>query len=84
HLSLQISFLSDISTGIYRIYFTSLFDSTSQQQQSNIMWSLDELQIMEIFFNDRFYPLLPLSNLIMTSIDILSLEAFNNLSTAMG
>ncbi|CAF4366238.1 unnamed protein product, partial [Rotaria sordida] len=84
HLSLQISFVFDIPTTLYRIYFISLFDSTSQQQQSNIFWSRDELQIMEIFFNNTFFPLSPLSNLIMPSIDILSLQASQNLSTAMG
>ncbi|CAF4803384.1 unnamed protein product [Rotaria sp. Silwood2] len=83
HLSLQISFLFDIPTTIYRMYFISLFDSTSQQQ-SNIFWSPDELQIIEIFFNDTFFPLSPSSNLIMPSIDILSLQATQNLTTAMG
>ncbi|CAF3375137.1 unnamed protein product [Rotaria socialis] len=83
HLSLQLSFIFDIPTAIYRMYFTSLFDSTSQQQ-SNTFWSPEELQIMEIFFNETFFPLLPLTNLTMPPIDILSLQASQNLNTAMG
>ncbi|CAF0853162.1 unnamed protein product [Rotaria sp. Silwood1] len=83
HLSLQISFVFDIPTAMYRMYFMSLFDSTSSQP-SNIFWSSDELQLMEIFFNETFFPLSPISNLIMPSNDILSLQASQNQSTAMG
>ncbi|CAF0816807.1 unnamed protein product [Adineta steineri] len=83
HLSLQILFTFDIPTGIYRINFTSLFDP-SQQQQSNIFWSPDEIQIMDKFFNENFFPISPLTNSTTPSIDILSLQASQNLNTAMG
>jgi hypothetical protein len=63
--------------------FISLFDPSSQQQ-SNIFWSPDELQIIERFCNENFFPLSPLSNVIMPSIDVLSLQASQNLNTAMG
>lgn len=65
------------------MYFKSLYDSTSQQQ-TNIFWSLEELQTMEIFFNETFFPLSPSSNLAMPSIDVLSLQGSQNLNTAMG
>ena len=87
HLSLQISFVFDIPTSIYRVHFISLFDSSQQQQQqqsSNIFWPPDELQLMERFFNENFFPVSPLTNLMMPAIDILSLQASQNLNTAMG
>ncbi|UJR23584.1 hypothetical protein I4U23_026573 [Adineta vaga] len=85
HLSLQISFLFDSSTTVYRIHFISLFDSSlSTQQQSNVFWSPDELKSIERFFNETFFPISPYTNLTTPSIDILSLQASQNLSTAMG
>ncbi|CAF1028589.1 unnamed protein product [Rotaria sordida] len=94
HLSLQIAFVFDINTATYRIYCTSLMDSSSQQQQqqqqqqSNFGWSSDELQTMELFFNENFFPSSILSNsqnqIIMPTMDILSLSAAQNRHTAMG
>jgi hypothetical protein len=77
-----MSFIFDISTAIYQIYISSLFDSTSQQP--NVDWSPDELHTLEKFLNENFFPLSSISNLIVPSIDILSLQASQNLSTAMG
>jgi hypothetical protein len=39
---------------------------------------------MEMFLNDNFFPTSSLINLIVPSIDILSLQASQNLNTAMG
>ncbi len=39
---------------------------------------------MEIFFNNTFFSVSPLTNLVMPSLDILSLQASQNLNTAMG
>jgi hypothetical protein len=77
NLSLQLSFVFDIPSAIYRIHLTS-------QQSSNIFWSLDELQTMEIFLNMNFFPISSLTNNVLPSIDILSLQATQNLNTAMG
>ncbi|CAF3339599.1 unnamed protein product [Rotaria sp. Silwood1] len=93
HLSLQIAFQFDINTATYRIHCTSLLDSSSQQQQqqqqSNFGWSPDELQTMEIFLNENFFPLSILSNsqnqITIPTMDILSLAASTqNRNTAMG
>ncbi|CAF0730411.1 unnamed protein product [Rotaria sp. Silwood1] len=90
HLSLQIAFQFDINTATYRIHCTSLIDSSSQQQQqSNFGWSPDELQTMEIFLNENFFPLSILSNsqnqITIPTMDILSLAASTqNRNTAMG
>jgi hypothetical protein len=89
---LQIAFAFDGNTATYRVQFTSPFDSSSQQQQqqqSNFSWSSDELQTMEIFFNENFFPISILSNsmnqIIMPTNDILSLAtAVQNRNTAMG
>jgi hypothetical protein len=39
---------------------------------------------MEIFLNNNFFPLSPITNIVTPSIDILSLQASQNSSTAMG
>ncbi|CAF4742641.1 unnamed protein product, partial [Rotaria socialis] len=91
HLSLQIAFVFDSNTGTYRIHFTSLVDSCSQQQQqqSNFGWLQEELQAMETFFNDNFFPISILSNsmnqIVTPTIDVLSLAAATqNRNTVMG
>lgn len=84
HLSLQLSFLFNLSTTIYRVQLISLFDSTIQQQQSHIYWSPDELETVEVFLNDTFFPISPLSKLTMPSIDALSLHAPQNHNTSIG
>lgn len=76
HLSLQFAFEFDTSSTIYRI-------SLTQQQQSNVFWSPEEIQALEFFLNKNFFPPSPTSNLIMPSMDILSLQAPQNGSTAM-
>ncbi len=82
HLSLQIAFVFDSNTGTYRIHFTSIVDSSSQQVNFN--WQSDELQIMEIFFNENFFPC-SINQVIMPTIDVLSLgAATQNRNTAMG
>ena len=68
---------------MYRMRFTSLFGSTSQQQP-NTYWSPDEIQIMETFFNNIFFPLSSQPILTMPSIDMLSFQASQNSHTAMG
>ena len=78
HLSLQFAFEFDISSTTYRISLTQ-----QQQQQSNVFWSPEELQALEFFLNKNFFPSSPTSNLIMPSMDILSLQAPQNGSTAM-
>ncbi|CAF2044531.1 unnamed protein product [Rotaria magnacalcarata] len=93
HLSLQIAFVFDSNTGTYRTHFTSLVDSCSQQQQqqqqSNSGWLQEELQAMETFFNDNFFPISILSNsmnqIVTPTIDVLSLAAATqNRNTVMG
>jgi hypothetical protein len=39
---------------------------------------------MEIFFNNNFFPLSSATNIVMPSMDILSLQASQNSNTAMG
>jgi hypothetical protein len=85
---LQIAFLFDSNTATYRIHFTSIVDSSSQQQ-SNFGWLQDELQTMETFFNENFFPVSILSNainpIIVPTMDILSLGAVaQNRNTAVG
>ncbi|CAF0807683.1 unnamed protein product [Adineta steineri] len=96
HLSLQIAFVFDSNTATYRIHFTSTADPSSQQQQqqqqqqqSNFTWQPDELQTMETFFNDNFFPTSILSSgtnqIITPTMDILSLAAASqNRNTSMG
>jgi hypothetical protein len=52
----------------------------------NFVWQSEELQIMEIFLNENFFPSSILSNSIITpTIDILSLGAASqNRNTAIG
>lgn len=76
HLSLQFAFEFDIPSAIFRISLT--------QQSSNAFWSPDEIQALEFFLNKNFFPTSPTSHLIMPSMDILSLQAPQNGSTAMG
>jgi hypothetical protein len=91
HLSLQIRFSFDNPTGVYRIHLQSLFDASQQQQQqqqTNFIWQSDDLQILETFFNDTLFPLSISPNtsnpVMMPSLDILSLGALQNRSTAIG
>lgn len=89
HLLLQIAFVFDSNTASYRIHFTSLADSSSQQQQTNFVWLPEELQTMEQFFNESFFPTSILSNsanqAIMPTNDILSLATVTqSRSTAVG
>ncbi|CAF0747923.1 unnamed protein product [Adineta ricciae] len=84
-LSLQISFVFDSFTNIYRIRLISIFDPALPiQQSSNIFWSPNELENMETFLNETFFPVSPYTNITTPPIDILSLQASQNLSTAMG
>jgi hypothetical protein len=39
---------------------------------------------MEIFFNNNFFPLSSTTNIVMPSMDILSLQASQNSNTTMG
>lgn len=68
--------------------FTSIADSSSQQQP-NFVWLPDEIQTMETFFNEHFFPVSILSNamnqVVMPTMDILSLgAAAQNRNTAVG
>ncbi|CAF0742948.1 unnamed protein product [Adineta ricciae] len=80
HLSIQIVFVFDSNTATFRIQLTSISDSTSQQQQApNFVWLNDELQTLETFFNETFFPISILSNstnqVITPTLDALSLAA---------
>ena len=89
HLSLQIAFAFDSNTATYHIQLTSVADASSQQQQSGFGWLTDELQTLEMFLNDNFFPLSILSNamnqVVMPTMDVLSLAAFTqSRNTVMG
>ena len=80
HLSIQIVFVYDSNTAMFRIQLTSTSDSTSQQQQApNFVWLNDELQTLETFFNENFFPISILSNstnqIITPTLDALSLAS---------
>ncbi|UJR25327.1 hypothetical protein I4U23_006678 [Adineta vaga] len=81
HLSLQIAFVFDSNTAMYRIQLTSMMDSSSQQQQQqpNFTWLPDEIQILETFLNESFFPMSVLSNtmnqVITPTLDVSSLAS---------
>ncbi len=53
-------------------------------QQTNFVWQSDELQIMETFFNENFFPV-STNQIVMPTMDILSLgAATQNRNTAIG
>lgn len=82
---MQFAFVFDHQSSTYRIHLTSLFDASSQQQPTSFIWSPDELQTLETFFNDTFFPFSSSSNQItMQSLDLLSLGTIPNRTTAMG
>ena len=87
HLALQIAFVFDSHISSYRIHFTSITDSSCQQYQSTLSWLPDELQTMETFFNEQFFPLSILPNstnpVVRPTIDVLSLGVPSNRSTTM-
>ena len=84
HLSLQITFAFDNQSSIYRIHLASLFDP-SLQQSTNVVWGQEELNIFETFLNDVLFPLSSVSNqIMMPSIDILTLGAMPNRNSAVG
>jgi hypothetical protein len=84
---LQFTFAFDIPSSSYHLHFTTYQDASSQQQLNGPLWSPDELQTLEKFFNETFFPLSPISNdsqrPIMPPLDVLSLAAVSPRSTLM-
>ena len=73
---------------MFRIQLSSMSDSSSQQPQApNFVWVNDELQTLETFFNENFFPTSILSNstnpIITPTLDALSLSAAANRNSTM-
>ena len=84
NLCLQIAFVFDPSTSIYRLQLTSLFDAASQLP-TNFMWQQDELNLLETFLNDALFPVVNTTNqIMMPSIDMLPLAAAPGRPTVIG
>lgn len=84
NLFLQLAFLFDPQTSIYRLQLTPLIDGNSQQT-TNFMWQHDEINLFEKFLNDTFFPTVHETNQsMMPSIDILSLGVMSGRPTLVG
>ncbi|CAF1268652.1 unnamed protein product, partial [Didymodactylos carnosus] len=79
HLALQLQFIFDKISGLYRIKFTTTEQAPIASQQQQCLWLYDELQTLDTFFNEIFFTIYPLP----MAIDIISLHSTANRGTVV-